>query len=371
MRQPVYDYSAGKPWILNNHLRSLLDDADGNHDPAVATQFQLEMVAEYRTDETLQRELRTAYDEAGVNLSSVTLLGRDSSELFMGFEQIYRSYSRWTALFDAIEWLEKVTTPQAARRVVDNDKVGIILNVQNLGPLTTDDIDQVERLHNLGICMMQFTYNRQNDLGSGCTEPADGGLSYRGLDVLERMNELGSIVDLSHCGPKTTLDAIEHSEAPPCFSHGFSTEISNHARGKSDEELAALAEADGFIGINSLKFFLDPDGNSDSFEIFFDHLADAIQKVSIDNVGIGSDFSEVHDADFHASLLSEKADYEAGWRDEHGVDRSKNFDEFNHFSDWHIIREGIRDRYNETEARKLLGENFLKYWERVHAHSRY
>lgn len=371
MPQPVYDYSAGKPWVLNDRLWNLLDEADDNSNSNVETRFQLAMVSEYRTDKSLQRELRAAYDKAGVNLSSVTLLGRDPSKLFMGFDQVYRSYTRWTALFDTIDWLEKVTTPAEARTVVNDRKVGILLNVQNLGPLAKYDVDEVERLHNLGICMMQFTYNRQNALGTGCTESSDGCLSYRGLDVLKRMNDIGAIVDLSHCSPMTTLDVIEHSEAPPCYSHGFCDEISDHTRGKSDAELSALADANGFMGINCLRFFIDPDGEHNSFDIFFDHLEYAIQILGIDNVGIGSDFSEVHDADFHPTLLSDKADYEAGWREEHGIDRSKNFDEFKHFSDWRVIREGIEDRYTQAEARKLLGENFLSYWERVQSVSRY
>jgi membrane dipeptidase len=369
MSQPVYDYSAGKPWVLNDRLRTLLDELDETDQSSFATTFQLAQVTELRTDERLQNALREAYEEAGVNLSSVTLLGRDSSEQFLGFEQIYRSYSRWTALFDAIDWLEKVTTPAEAREVADGDKVGIILNIQNLGPLIGSDIDQIERLHNLGIRIMQFTYNRQNSLGAGCTESGDGGLSYKGVDVLDRMNEIGSIVDLSHCGPQTTLSAIENSSAPPCFSHSFSDVISDHARGKSDRELEALADAGGFIGINSLKFFLDPERETDSFDIFFDHVEYAIEKVGIDNVGIGSDFSEVHDTDFHPSLLTDKADYEAGWREEHNIDRTNNFDEFNHFSDWKIIRDGIQERYSPEDARKLLGENFLEYWRRVREHA--
>ena len=365
MAQPVFDYSAGMPWVTSERIEAFVRESADEWPRTAAERLRDEQIRELRTNPAYRDRLRDAYDAAGVNLSSVTMFGRDSTQKFMGPESVQRAITRWTARFDLVDWLQKVTSPEQARRVAERDEVGIVMNVQDLGAAVDEDVDEVERLYNQGVRIMQLTYNRQNTLGTGCTDRSDGGLSYRGLEAVDRMNELGSVVDLSHCGTATTLDAIAHSEAPPAFTHTFCTEVADHDRGKSDEELKALAEADGYVGILGLRFFIGAGMDDPSFDVFFDHLEHAVSVVGVDRVGVGSDFSENHDVDYPGETHADDPQDGAGWRDEHGVSEPGHFDRFERFADWSVIREGLTDRYTDREVEKILGANFLDYWERV------
>ena len=96
--------------------------------------------------------------------------------------------------------------------------MGVLLGFQN-GTIVERDVANLDRLHAAGTRCIQLTYNARNLLGSGCTEPADDGLTPFGRDVVARMNELGIVVDLSHCGEVTSRDGIAATQRPPAFTH--------------------------------------------------------------------------------------------------------------------------------------------------------
>jgi len=366
MAKPVFDFAAGKPWILNEEMEAVMEETLAEEGPRHATEaLRNGEVRQLREDPDLRARLREAYDAAGINLPSVTMSGRDPTQKFMGPESVQSALTRWHGRFDAVDWLQKVTSPDQARVVADRGDVGVVLNVQDLGTAIDGDVDAVDRLYNQGVRIMQLTYNRQNGVGTGCTDRSDGGLSYRGLDVVDRMNDLGAVVDLSHCGKRTTLDAIERSEKPVAFTHTVCGALADHDRAKSDEELKALAEADGYMGIVALRFFLTAGMGDRSFDVFFDHLDHAISILGVDRVGLGSDFSEAHDVDYPEALQSAGPPEGAGWREEHGVDEPGHFDEVQQYSDLSVVREGLEERYTDEEVDKILGENFLSFWERA------
>ena len=96
---------------------------------------------------------------------------------------------------------------------------------------------------------VQLTYNHQNLVGGGCMIPEDKGLTPFGLKVIADMNRLGILIDLSHCGPRTTLEAIEVSRAPVAFTHANPITLAAHPRNKTDEALNALAAKGGVVGV--------------------------------------------------------------------------------------------------------------------------
>lgn len=366
MANPVFDFAAGKPWIFNEEIEAVMERTLEEKRPRYAAEaMHDEEVRQLLEDPEFRAQLREEYREAGINLPSVTMSGHDPTQKFMGAESVRSALTRWTAMFDSIDWLHKVTTPEQARAVADRDEVGVILNVQDLGTAIDADVDEVERLYNRGIRLMQLTYNRQNELGTGCTDRSDDGLSYRGLEVVDRMNELGAVIDLSHCGKETTLDAIEHSDSPVAFTHTCCEDVAYHDRAKSDEEMKALAEADGYMGIVALRFFLAAGTDDASFEIFFDHIEHTVSILGVDRVGLGSDFGEAQDVDYPEPLQGSAPHHEMGWRDVHGIDGPGHFEEVKHYRDLSVIRDGLEERFTDEEVEKLLGGNFLSFWERV------
>lgn len=365
MVHPVFDYSAGTPWIVNDAVNGALPDEIG---PGTAGQaadaLADEQVRQFRTTSSFRQQFRDAFERAGVNLASVTLGSNDPALSYR--EGVLRDLDRWAARFDTAPWLRKVTSPEQARAVAQDEHVGVVLNTQNLGQAIEGDVDAVERLYNAGVRVMQLTYNSQNLVGTGCTDRSDGGLSNHGLEVVERLNDLGAVVDLSHCGTQTTLDGIDHSESPVAVTHSCCEAVYEHDRAKSDAELEALAEADGYMGVVAVPFFLTTKQDEYDLEVFFDHLEHAASILGADRVGVGSDFSAI-DADYPPPLRDGMMEVlrSVGFREEHEVELGAGFGPMQRYADWSVIREGLEERFTESEVAGILGGNFLDLWERV------
>lgn len=368
MPEPVFDfYPRGTPLLVSDGMDAAMHDALDAGATAGGAYDAMEdaQVRELRTNPTYRSDLRDAYAEAGVNLVSPTMGSLDGSLSFP--EGVRRDLARWQARFDAVPWLRKATTPADARSIVADGDVGVVPNVQNLGAAVDGDPDEVERLYNAGVRVGQLTYNSANLVGTGCTERVDAGLTYHGVEVVERMNDLGMVVDLSHVGRASTLDAVDASDRPVAFTHTFCGSLSDHDRGKSREELEALRDADGYMGVLAVPFFLEPGADEASFDAFFDHVDRAVSVLGVDRVGIGTDWGswtpEIPE-ELHDGLL--EAFQTMGFREEHGVTIGRGYGPMQRYQDWPVIAEGLADRgYDEDERAKLLGGNVLDFWERA------
>ena len=137
-------------------------------------------------------------------------------------------------------------------------KTGIILSFQNASPIE-NELDRLGLFLALGVRVIQLTYHETNLLGSGCWERNDCGLSNFGVDAVREMNRLGIVIDLSHVGPKTTMDAIEMSEQPVAITHANARSFCDHPRNKEEEALKLLAEKGGVVGATSFANFLPKD----------------------------------------------------------------------------------------------------------------
>jgi membrane dipeptidase len=181
------------------------------------------------------------------------------------------------------------------------------------------------------------------------------------------MNELGMVVDLSHCGRETTLDAVSVSEKPVAYTHTFCKALADHDRGKSDEELERLRENDGYVGVLAVPFFLEPGIDDANFETFFDHIDRMVEIVGIDRVGIGTDWgswtSEIPEP-LHEGIMESFS--KAGFRKEHGLDIGIGYGPMDRYEDWSVIPERLAKRgYDAEQRRKILGENVLDFWDRA------
>ena len=134
-----------------------------------------------------------------------------------------------------------------------------------------------------------LTYNRMDNIGIGCTERVDAGLSMFGIDVVKHCNDLGMIVDVSHCGHLTTMDACRHSKKPVNANHTAARSVYVHARGKSNEALRAIADTGGVIGVVAVPFFLSR-ADSPTIEHMFDHVDYIAGLVGWQHVAIGTDW---------------------------------------------------------------------------------
>jgi membrane dipeptidase len=178
------------------------------------------------------------------------------------------------------------------RNVVDietakrNGQVGLVYGVQDAVAFETD-LSLLETLHQFGLRVVQPTYNRRNLLGDGCLEPANSGLSRAGAEAIEKLNSLGILVDLSHCGRQTTADAIRLSKRPVAFTHTGCDAVANHPRNRTDAELRAVADGGGVSGIYFMPYLCD--GKQPTAADVLRHMEHAIQVAGEDHVSIGTD----------------------------------------------------------------------------------
>jgi len=167
-------------------------------------------------------------------------------------------------------------------------KTAIVFGFQNASPLE-DDLALVKVFHELGVRVIQLTYNNQSLIGSGCYEQGDGGLTRFGREVIKEMNRVGMLVDLSHCNERTTLDAIEASSRPVAVTHSNPKWFHSGIRNKSDEVLRALSRRGGMLGLSLYPFHIG--GAERTLGSYCEMVTRVVETMGPDQVGIGSDQS--------------------------------------------------------------------------------
>jgi membrane dipeptidase len=213
-----------------------------------------------------------------------------SSLLWENFREGIGYVSEWKRfLRENDDILRPVRTVADIHAAKAENKTGIIIGWQNTSPLE-DKLDYVEIFKDLGVGIMQLTYNTQNYSGAGYLEEVDSGLTGFGKEVLAEMNRVGVLCDLSHVGDKTTADVIAQSKSPVCISHILPRALKDVKRNKPDELFVACAQKGGLIGVSLFAPGLAA-GNDATVEDYLDAMAYIIDLVGEDHVGIGTDFS--------------------------------------------------------------------------------
>jgi membrane dipeptidase len=230
-----------------------------------------------------------------------------TSCVWENFSETMRNFARWkTWLRDNADLITQVYTTEDIARAKRESKTGIILGWQNSSGIE-DRLDTLAIFHELGLRIVQLTYNTQNLVGCGCYEQRDGGLSDFGRDVLSEMNRLGILCDLSHVGAKTSEDAIRASKQRVAYSHCLPAGLKAHPRNKSDEQLRFIADRGGFIGVTMFPAFLQR-GTSATVDDYVEAIDYVIDLAGEDCVGIGTDFTQGYDEEFFRWITHDK-----GW----------------------------------------------------------
>lgn len=247
-------------------------------------------------------------------------------------------------------------------RAKQEKKVGIIPGFQYTAFLE-EKPERIEVFRNLGVRIMQLTYNVRTAFGDGCLEPGNAGLSRAGLAAVRKMNEIGVAVDMSHSGYRTTSDAIAASSKPVLISHSGCAAVYAHPRNKPDDILKALADRGGYFGVYLMPYLV-ASPIVPTRQHVLDHLVHAIDVCGTDHVGIGSDGS------IQETVLTaaQKADFEAdiARRKKLGIgapgeDRFPYVPDLNGPGHMQIIAEELARRGQVSSViEKVLGANFQR-----------
>lgn len=291
------------------------------------------------------------------------------------------SESPSTALKTIGNWLRYIRTNpgvrlvEKARHVEDakrDGKMGILFHFQGTGPFETD-LDLVDAFHAAGVRMVQLTYNRKDYVGDGCEEELDGGLSRFGKDLVRRLNENRIIVDCSHTGYKTTMDALSLTTRPAVFSHSNSAVLFPSKRNIRDDQAKAAAATGGLVAVTAVpQFVVSANGGAarPSIDDLIAHIDHFVSVVGIDQVGLGLDywwgtlpFSDLSTVVEHWEHHVEAGDWtpQAYPRPPHYNPPEIETPELLKGMTVGLIRRG----YSEEDIRKILGLNWLRVFHEV------
>jgi membrane dipeptidase len=215
-----------------------------------------------------------------LTVSSVGSYARDYNGTI---EQIGRWDAEIAAHPDLLMKLNDARDFAVAKR---SGKLAIIYGFQDATPFG-EDLDRLDTFRGLGVRIVQLTYNRRNLVGDGCLEPGNAGLSQFGHSLVERMNAGNVLVDLSHCGTRTTDEAIAFSRKPVAITHAGCAAVANLPRNKNDATLRALADRGGVVGIYFMPY-LRISGQPMAEDVIA-HIEHALDVAGEDHVGIGTD----------------------------------------------------------------------------------
>ena len=248
----------------------------------------------------------------------------------------------------------------------EQKKTAIFFGFQNCSPIE-DDINLVEKVHQLGCKFMQLTYNNQSLLATGCYEKTDSGVTNFGKEVIKEMNRVGIVIDMSHSAEKSTMDAIEISEKPIAITHANPSFWHAAKRNKSSDLLKMLSDSGGMLGLSLYPHHLKNNTNC-SLDSFCEMVAKTAEIMNVSKIGLGSD------------LCLDQPDSVVEWMRNGTWTKTKNYGEgsknkpgFPKQPDWFEdargfsnIEKGLKKiGFSDDETHGILGNNWYNFYKSI------
>jgi membrane dipeptidase len=314
-------------------------------------------------------ELRNEYDEAlirdmlasGMRAITVTLCdpkptGAEGLELAIdGVAEYDRMIAGRPAFF------LKATSVRDIDRARAAGKMAVFYLFQNSDQFGAH-LDRVDLFYRLGVRSSQITYNERNRAGVGCRAGEDGGLTPFGRQLVEKMNAVGMLVDLSHANQRTMAETAAASRKPVIISHTACMAVHQNVRNSTDEVLRAVAKTGGAIGVCQMRPFLTTK-KKDNLHAYFDHIDHAVKVAGIEHVCIGSDRDH--------RVITLTPEYLAELKKEEGsqvVDSDLPYfiDELNGPRRMEVVRRGLEQRrYKAADIDRIMGGNVYRVYRDV------
>ena len=298
---------------------------------------------------------------AGLDAVHVTIVYHED------FDELQLEIKKWEKLFhENSDLIFLGKNFQDIDKANKENKTAIFFGFQNCSPIE-DDINLVEKVHQLGCRFMQLTYNNQSLLATGCYEKVDSGVTNFGREVIREMNRVGLVVDMSHSAEKSTLDAIEFSEKPIAITHANPSFWHPAKRNKSSDLLKILSDSGGMLGLSLYPHHLKENTNC-TLSSFCEMVAKTAEIMDVKKIGIGSD------------LCLDHPDTVVEWMRNGSWSKSKNYGEgsknkpgFPKQPDWFLdargfsnIEKGLKKAgFSDTETHGILGNNWYNFYKTI------
>jgi membrane dipeptidase len=312
-----------------------------------------DMTVPYGMQQATDGETLPRFMRAGFGLVSLTIGGDKTFGPETALSNIGKVLSVCAASPELYRFVQDIVDVDQA---CHEGKLAITLNFQGTNVLG-NDLGLVEVFYRLGVRHMLLAYNQKNLVGDGCAERTDAGLSRFGLSLIAEMNRVGMLVDGTHTGYRTTMEAMEASTRPFIFSHCNAWSLYRHYRNIRDDQIQACARTGGVVGVNGLGEFLDDlEATSESMFRHVDHIA---QLVGPQHVGIGLDY--VKDVAGFWKYVDDSPD---AWPENEGrANRHTRFVQPEQIED--LVELMCRRNYTDSDIRGILGGNFHRVCKQV------
>lgn len=303
------------------------------------------------------REIFQEWHDGGITGVSVTC------GLWEGFRDSILNVAQWKRWFeDNSDLILQAHSTADIERAKRENKTAVVLSWQNTAGIE-DRLEFLKIFSDLGVKIMQLTYNTQNYSGAGYSELRDSGLTGFGREVVDEMGRVGIVCDLSHVGPQTSADVIEYAKKPPCFSHVLPAGLKESPRNKSDALIRACGQRGGIIGLSQFGPHMQR-GNDSTIDDYLAACEYVIELAGEDHVGVGSDASQGH---ARPSPFMEWCNLDKGYaRKLTGYGSEKVVKPLGALKDRPALGEAmVRRGWSEERMRKVLGGNWLNYLNRI------
>ncbi len=247
---------------------------------------------------------------------------------------------------------------RAAKR---DGKLAVILHFQGSCPFEYD-LDLAEIYGRLGVRVVQLAYNVRSPAADGCEEPGNAGLSRFGRQLVAELNRLGVIVDVSHTGYASSMDAVEASTAPVIASHSNAAAVHSSRRNLQDDLIRAIAGSGGVIGVNGYPAFV-ADTTRPTLDQYIDHMAYIADLVGPVHVGVGIDYTDRNPpmAEYEQLVAdgywSRESYPPPPWHYPSGLDDASGLP--------NLTQRLLQRGFGAQDVRGILGENWLRVFDAV------
>ena len=375
--------------LFTENMRKTLGEyvEEGHLSRAQITRIlEQQMVEEIQTSSKTQKEFVNLWKKSGVNIASATYASAGAIQSD-SFSDTVVAVAQARAIVDALSnEISLILTAEDIENTYREKKLGLILDFQNGTPFGSN-LSNIDVFYNLGVRVVQLTYNLRNLIGDGCTERYKSGLTYFGKEVVAKMNEKKMIIDVSHCSEQVGWDCIDISTAPIMITHSTSNALAKHDRAKNDDLIKAVADKGGFFGVAAIAAFISEKPGT-TLDDFVDQVEHIINVAGIDHVGIGSDncgpgpdtgtnfafpdhmgpygLSYMYKDNPDPRILPSGSFDWIGFRPEHRLSADYRIEGFDEFIHWPNITIKLAERgFNEEELQKILGLNYLRVFKDI------
>lgn len=296
--------------------------------------------------------------QGGVDAVHVTIAYHESfREMVLQLEAWNRRFEQFPDLIVRGTCAADVETARATGRTA------IFFGFQNPSPIE-DDIGLIEIVHQLGVRFMQLTYNNQSLLATGCYEVEDTGLTRFGVQAVEEMNRVGLVIDMSHSGDRSTMEAIDASSRPIAITHANPNAWHPARRNFGDDVIAALVARGGMMGFSVYPHHL-AGGSACTLESFCQMVADAASRFGAEHLGIGTDLCQDQPDSvvewMRVGRWSKVIDYGEGSADAAGFPPMPSW--FGDNRDFGNIRDGLLAvGMSVGEVDGIMGDNWHRFY---------